>query len=186
MSLTVCRCGHLQRSHREFFTDEERKTLALPPGAGCNVGNCSCVAFVELAPTPPGDDRLCLANDQQREVIQRLGQAIGFTLTANWDALPTGKTRGLQMSQMFISALVYALANLLACGLEEATETERAESIALVDALLRDQFPHALARQQLETKTEAAATEIQSGQADALLENKTPARVTVPQPKRVM
>lgn len=144
---TVCRCGHLKRSHREFFSTEELQQLALPAGVGCNVGDCACEAFqLPTEPTQPSDPRLQLATDQQRELIQRLAAAIGFTLLANWDSFATGHTRGLKMSEMFIAAHVQSLAHLIAGATDKATDEQRADLLSLCDVMLRDVFPHALAR----------------------------------------
>lgn len=180
MTDLLCRCGHSRESHREFLTIGQLEKLALPSGVGCNYASCRCEFF--LLPVPddppepaaPRDPRLRHANDQQRDAIQRLAAAIGFTLLANWDGFPTGKTRGLKMSEMFFAAHVHSLAHLLAGASENGTEEQRAGLLSLADAMLRDVFPHALADvKRLEGEDPAGAT------PDA-------AHVLVPAPKLVM
>lgn len=174
---SLCCCGHLKRSHREFFSAEELTMLALPAGVGCNVGECACEAFqapeLPAEPTPPNDPRLRLANDTQRELIQRLAAAIGFTLLANWDSFPTGATREVKMSEMFIAAHVHALAHLIAGATDKATDAQRGELLSLCDAMLREVFPHTLAKVQEQTDRPQTIAPAAS-------------RVLVPAPKLVM
>lgn len=142
----VCRCGHPKNSHRDVLAPSAIEALALPSATGCNHASCSCEVFEEpeAPPEPPRDPRLRHANEQQREAIQRLAAAIGFTLLENWDGFPTGKTRGLKMTEMFFAAHVHSLAHLLAGASDTTTEEQRANLLSLADAMLRDVFPHAL------------------------------------------
>lgn len=166
------RCHHPVNCHKEHFSENELRAMAIDGFTGCIVEECDCAAL-EVAPDAqtPAVSRMKLANPQQIAVIERLALALGQALQVRWDALPTGLTTGLKFSEMGVAAHCHSLGRLLAGSTEHIPDhgPELEELMKLCDEMLRHTFTHARA----ELKERAARSRGES-RADTELAETTP------------